>query len=69
MSKIELASYEDFCVWLHCVSDSEPSRSRYEALSVADLMSVKSEADRIRGIIELHDARVAKAKAAAARVR
>jgi len=69
MSKIELASYEDFCVWLHCVSDSEPSRRRFEALSVADSMSVKSEADRIRGIIELHDARVAKAKAAAARVK
>ena len=65
----EKASYKDFCVWLKCVSDAEPSYSRYNALSVSDLISVKSEADRIRRIVDEYAASTAKAKAAAARVK
>ena len=63
------ASYEDFCIWLKCVSDSEPTHSRYSALSVSDLISVKSEADRIRRIDAEYAVSTAKAKAAAARVK
>ena len=65
----EKASWEDFCIWMKCVSDAEITYSRYCALSVRDLISIKSEADRIRRIEAEYAVSTAKAKAAAARVK
>ncbi len=65
----EKASYKDFCIWLRCVSDAEPSYSRYDALSVSDLIAIKSEAARIRRIDAEYALSTAKARAAAARVK
>ncbi|MCP4786429.1 MAG: hypothetical protein GY878_23055 [Fuerstiella sp.] len=66
---LEKATYEDFCVWLRCVSDNEPTRERYSVQTVGDLQAIKSEADRIRRITAQYEASQAKAKAAAARVK
>ena len=45
-----LATYEDYCLWLNCVSDSKPTLDDFSRFTVSELQSIKSESDRIRRI-------------------
>jgi len=47
------ANYDDFCVWNRSTSDKHPTLAEYRKLTVGELQTIKSEADRIRANVDV----------------
>lgn len=63
------ATYDDYCIWKHLVSDNGPTQREFEGLSESALRDIKFDADRCRRIQAQYDEDQKKARKRAARVR